>query len=53
MFEKEELALIHKAIFELTIKGSEAHAVSQLLDKIVVLHTPPKPQPKSKLKSEK
>jgi hypothetical protein len=53
MFEKEELALIHRAVSELTIKGSDSYVVSKLLDKVVVLHeTPPTPPP-SKVKSEK
>jgi hypothetical protein len=55
MFEREELALIHRAISELTIKGSDSHVVSKLLDKVVVLHeTPPTPPPTpTKAKSEK
>ena len=53
MFEKAELALMHKAVSELTIKGSDAHIVSGLLNKVALLHTPPKPESKSKLKSEK
>lgn len=55
MFEKEELALIHKAVSELTIKGSDSYVVSRLLDKVVVLHeTPPTPPPTStKAKAEK
>jgi hypothetical protein len=47
MFEKEELVLIHKSVSELTIKGSDAHAVSNLLNKIVTLHTPPKQKKES------
>ena len=45
MFEKEELALIHKAVSELVIKGSDSHVVSRLLDKVVVLHETPAPTP--------
>jgi hypothetical protein len=39
MFEKEELVLIHRAIAEWSIKGSDAHVVSKLLNKIVSNHT--------------
>lgn len=42
MFKKEELALMHKAMSELTIKGSDSYIVSGLLSKIAELHTPPK-----------
>jgi len=38
MFKKEELALIHKAIAELTIKGSDSYIVSSLLDKVATQH---------------
>ena len=41
MFEKEELALMHKAISELTIKGSDSHIVSGLLNKVAQIHAKP------------
>jgi hypothetical protein len=41
MFEKQELVLIHRAMSELVIKGSESHVMSALLNKIVSNHTPP------------
>jgi len=34
MFTKEELVLIHKAIAELNIKGSESAQISLLLNKV-------------------
>jgi len=52
MFEKEELALIHKAISELVIKGSDSHVVSTLLNKVVTMHESYNPEPIVK-KSEK
>tara|TARA_R110002012_G_scaffold81791_2_gene206944 strand:+ start:8072 stop:8248 length:177 start_codon:yes stop_codon:yes gene_type:complete len=42
MFEKDELALMHKAISELTIKGADSHVVSNLLNKIANNHQNPK-----------
>jgi hypothetical protein len=51
MFEKEELALIHKAISELTIKGSDSHIVSNLLNKVATQHS--KPEKPAKVKVEK
>jgi len=48
MFEKEELALIHKALSELTIKGGDSHVVSVLLNKVATLHAKPE-----KVKTEK
>ena len=53
MFEKEELALIHKAVSELVIKGSDSHIVSILLNKVVALHETPQPGPPSKAKAER
>jgi hypothetical protein len=41
MFTKEELALMHKAISELVIKGADSHAVSHLLNKIAEIHQKP------------
>jgi hypothetical protein len=41
MFEKEELALIHKAVSELTIKGSDSHIVSGLLNKVAEIYSKP------------
>tara|TARA_R100000278_G_scaffold62506_1_gene50610 strand:- start:202 stop:366 length:165 start_codon:yes stop_codon:yes gene_type:complete len=38
MFKKEELALLHKAVSELVIKGSDAAQVASLLSKIVTVH---------------
>ena len=34
MFEKQELAVIHKALTELTIKGGEASLMAALLAKV-------------------
>lgn len=34
MFDKQELAVIHKALTELTIKGAEAQAMATLLAKV-------------------
>jgi|TARA_R110000822_G_scaffold183996_1_gene323314 hypothetical protein len=51
MFEKEELALIHKAVSELTIKGSDSHIVSNLLNKVATQHA--KPEKPAKVKVEK
>jgi len=39
MFNQQELALIHKAISELTIKGVDAPVISALLNKITSEHT--------------
>ena len=41
MFEKEELALIHKSLAELTIKGSDSHVVAGLLNKVAEIHSKP------------
>ena len=41
MFEKDELAMLHKALSELLIKGSDSPRVATLLNKIATLHTPP------------
>jgi len=38
MFEKEELALMHKALSELVIKGSDSHMVASVLNKIIGVH---------------
>ena len=38
MFEKEELVLLHKALSELVIKGSDAAQVASLLGKIATLY---------------
>ena len=50
MFEKEELVLMHKALAELVIKGSDSHVVSALLNKIANTHTPPKQKKESSKK---
>ena len=48
MLVKEDLVLIHRALSELVIKGSESHAVSGLLDKVASIHAEMKsPIPKS------
>ena len=52
MFEKQELALIHRAISELAIKGSDSHVVSGLLNKVAEFHEAP-PIPPVPEKSEK
>lgn len=38
MFKIEELVLLHKAVSELVIKGSDAAQVASLLNKIVTAH---------------
>jgi hypothetical protein len=38
MFEKEGLVLLHKAVSELVIKGSDAAQVASLLNKIATVH---------------
>lgn len=38
MFEKQELAVIHKALTELTIKGGEAPLMAALLLKVQNAH---------------
>ena len=38
MFEKEELVMLHKAVSELVIKGSDAAQVASLLNKIATVH---------------
>ena len=38
MFEKQELAVIHKALTELTIKGGEAPLMAALLLKVQDAH---------------
>jgi len=38
MFQIEELILLHKALSELVIKGSDATQVASLLSKIVTAH---------------
>jgi len=48
MFEKEELALIHKALSELAIRGADSHVVSLLLNKVATKHAKP-----VKVKAEK
>lgn len=39
MFEKRELAVIHKALSELPIKGGEAPNMAQLLAKVHSFYT--------------
>ena len=39
MFEKRELAVIHKALSELHIKGGEAPNMAQLLAKVHAYYT--------------
>ena len=39
MFTLQDLAIIHKAISELTIKGAEAPAITTLLSKITEHHS--------------
>jgi len=41
MFEKEELALIHKSLSELQIRGVDSHAVASVLNKVASLHQEP------------
>jgi hypothetical protein len=54
MFEKEELVLLHKALSELVIKGSDAAQVASLLGKVITLHgVDPKPAKPSTPKSGK
>jgi len=50
MFEKEELALIHKALSELQIRGGDSHVVAALLNKVATIHQKPE---KVKVKPEK
>ena len=38
MFSKQELAVIHKALSEVTIKGAEAPAMSMLMQKVFDAH---------------
>jgi len=38
MFNKQELAVIHKALAEVTIKGAEAPAMTALMEKVVNAH---------------
>ena len=38
MLVKEDLVLIHRALSELVIKGSESHIVSGLLTKVATIH---------------
>jgi len=54
MFEKEDLVLIHKAISELTIKGSDSHVISILLNKVAEIHSKPEgPNKDTTLKEKK
>lgn len=39
MFDKQELAIIHKAISEMTIKGTDAPKIALLLQKVAEQHT--------------
>ncbi len=52
MFTQQDLALIHKAVSEITIKGADAPVVAALLTKITSEHTkitdPPKMVKKGK-----
>ena len=41
MFEKQELAVIHKALAELTIKGAEAPLMAALLTKVQEAYSQP------------
>ena len=38
MFDKQELAVIHKALSTVTIKGAEAPAMTALLQKVTDAH---------------
>ena len=38
MFDKKELAVIHKALSEVTIKGADAPAMTALITKVVDAH---------------
>ena len=53
MLVKEDLVLVHKALSELTIKGSESYTIAALLDKVATMHSKSdvrieKPQKKEK-----
>ena len=48
MFETTELAIIHKAVSEMAIKGADAHAIVKILDKIVNAHRDIETSAKSK-----
>jgi len=39
MFTQQDLALIHKAISEMTIKGADAPVIAALLTKVTSEHT--------------
>jgi len=39
MFDKQELAIIHRAVSEMSIKGSDAPIITMLLQKITEQHT--------------
>ena len=45
MFSKQELAVIHKALSEVTIKGSDATAFAILMKKVIDAHNAYKPKP--------
>tara|TARA_R110002012_G_scaffold6274_3_gene28480 strand:- start:4141 stop:4302 length:162 start_codon:yes stop_codon:yes gene_type:complete len=53
MFEKEELALIHKALSELQIRGVDSHVVAGLLNKVATIHQKPENEKPGKVKVEK
>ena len=53
MFTIQDLALIHKSISEMTIKGADAPLVAQLLNKVTAEHTKMSNPPTSKLVSKK
>ena len=38
MFDTPELAIIHKAVSEMTIKGADASSIAALLQKIIDAH---------------
>jgi hypothetical protein len=39
MFTQQDLALIHKAVSEMTIKGADAPVIAALLTKVTTEHT--------------
>ncbi len=53
MFTIQELALIHKSISELSIKGADAPIVAALLNKVTTEHTKMTNPPTSKIVSKK
>tara|TARA_R110002012_G_scaffold311310_1_gene520738 strand:+ start:853 stop:1011 length:159 start_codon:yes stop_codon:yes gene_type:complete len=52
MFNTTELAILHKAVLDMTIKGADAPLVSKLLEKLINAHrnieTSPEPKKSGK-----